>query len=57
MNRTDIPVFVSSAIPCKLGQKQRTINIEGVTGIEQAAFRTVGNTIVLDVPAAYCNSV
>ncbi|XP_055295540.1 unconventional myosin ID [Sitodiplosis mosellana] len=57
INRADIPVFVGSTISCKLGQKPRTITIEGVTGIEQPIFKHSGNTIIFEVPSAYCNSI
>lgn len=57
INRTDIPVFVGANISCKLGQKPRTIMVEGVTGIEQPTFKHSGNTIIFEVPSGYCNSI
>lgn len=56
LNKVDIPVDVTATIRCKLGQKQRIINIEGVTGLEQPAFKHSGNTIIFEVPSAYCSS-
>lgn len=57
INRTDIPVYVAPNIPCKLGEKKRSITVEGVTGLEQPAFKASGNLIIFEVPSAYCNSI
>lgn len=56
IRRTDLHVSVAAFIPCKLGQKPRSITIEGVTGLERPVFRHSGGSIIFEVPSAYCNS-
>lgn len=57
LNKTDLPVTVAANLPCKLGQKQRSICVEGVTGVDQPAFKHSGNIIILEVPPAFCSSI
>lgn len=50
----DLRVDVNSTIHCYLGNKSRTIVIEGVTGVENPNFRHNGANIIFEVPPSYC---
>lgn len=56
-NNADLPVNVSPTIHCKLGNKQKTIAIEGVAGIDIPSFKHSGSVIIFEVPSSYCNSI
>lgn len=56
LNNQELPVNVNAAIPCKLGNKQKTVNIEGVATIDTPSFRHSGHIIIFEVPSSYCNS-
>lgn len=54
-NARELPVKVDSNLPCTLGKKPRTINIEGMPGIDVPLFKPAGTNIIFEVPSSYCN--
>lgn len=50
----NLKVDVTPNITCHLGNKARTIIIEGSTGVENPNFRYLGGNIIFEVPAHYC---
>lgn len=53
----DLPVNVNASLNCKLGNKHRTVAVEGVATVDRPAFRHAGAVVIFEVPPAYCNSV
>lgn len=56
-NNAELTVNVSSTINCRLGNKSKTIAIEGVSGIDTPSFKHSGSFIIFEVPSSYCNSI
>lgn len=57
LTNSELPVNVNASLNCKLGNKHRTVAVEGVATVDRPVFRHAGAVVIFEVPPAYCNSV
>ncbi|XP_002067667.2 unconventional myosin ID [Drosophila willistoni] len=51
---TELRVNVGSNIACRLGEKPKTIVVEGAANVETPNFRHASGNIIFEVPSSYC---